>query len=285
MPNLREVWDLLTMAHLEGKFIEEELFLLLKLNTSNNLDLNFSKYPEFNLENTSEDDCIAEFHFRKNNIKRLQRAFKVPNEIVCYLYNDLKVYVTEALYVLLKRLAYPCRYDSTNWPSCSSICMIFNQVVDIADQQWRRLLNNFNQPLLRPDLLESYAGAIYRKGSALNNVWRFIDGTTRPCARPRCEQSLVYNGHKGCHCLKYQSITTPNGITANLFGPLEGRRLLKSFMLPHSGVMFQLEQHSFDSQRNSLCIYGDAGYPLRRYLKTPFLGTLRNSKKISRSYE
>ena len=63
------------MAHLEGKFIEEELFLLLKLNTSNNLDLNFSKYPEFNLENTSEDDCIAEFHFRKNNIKRLHRAF------------------------------------------------------------------------------------------------------------------------------------------------------------------------------------------------------------------
>ena len=174
------------MAYLEGKLIEDELFLLLKLNTSNNLDLNYSKYPEFNLENTSEDDCIAEFYFRKDNIKRPQRTFKVANEIVCYLYNDLKIHVTEALCILLKRLAYPCRYDSTNWPSCSSICMIFNQVVDIADQQGRRLLKNFNQPLLGPDLLESYAEAIYRKGSALNNVWTFIDGTTKPCGRPQC---------------------------------------------------------------------------------------------------
>ena len=65
MPNLREDRELLTMAYLEGQLIEEEFFLLLELNTSNNLDLNYSKYTEFNLENISEDDCIAEFHFRK----------------------------------------------------------------------------------------------------------------------------------------------------------------------------------------------------------------------------
>ena len=74
------------------------------------------------------------------------------------------------------------RYDSTSWSSCSSVMYIFNKLVDIVDQQWGRLLSDFNQPLLRPDILESYAVAIYRKGSALNNVWGFIDGTTRPCA-------------------------------------------------------------------------------------------------------
>ena len=78
----------------------------------------------------------------------------------------------------------------------AQLCMIFNhnQVVGIVDQQWGRLLNDFNQPLPRPDLLESYAEAIFRKGSALNNVCVFIDGTTRPCARPRQDQRLVYNG-------------------------------------------------------------------------------------------
>ena len=106
----------------------------------------------------------------------------------------------------------------------AQLCMIFNQQVDIIDHQWGRLLSDFNHPLLRPDVLELYAEAIYRKGSALSNVWGFIDGTTRACARPRRDQRLIYYGHKRYHCLKYQSITTPNGITANLFGPMEGRR-------------------------------------------------------------
>ena len=120
----------------------------------------------------------------------------------------------------------------------AQLCMIFNQIVDIVDQQ--RLLNDFNQPLLRPDILKSYVEAIYRKGSALNNVWGFIDGATRQCARPRRDQRLVFNGHKRYHCLKYQNITTPNGIIANLFDPLEGRRH-DSFVLGHSGVMIQLD--------------------------------------------
>ena len=64
----------------------------------------------------------------------------------------------------------------------AQLCVIFNQVVDIVDQQWERPLNDFNQPLLRPDFLESYTEAIYWKGSALSNVWGFIDGTARPCA-------------------------------------------------------------------------------------------------------
>ena len=94
MPNLREVRELLTMAYLEGQLIEEEFITILELNTSNNLGLTYSKYSEFNLENISENDCIVEFRFRKNDIKRLQRVLKLLNEIVCYLHNDLKVDAT-----------------------------------------------------------------------------------------------------------------------------------------------------------------------------------------------
>ena len=111
IPDLSEVRELLTMAYLEGQSIEEEFIIRLELNTSNNLYLSYSKYPGFNLENISEDDYTADFCFRKNDIKRLQTALNLPNEIVCYLYNDIKVDATEALCVLLKRIAYPCRYS------------------------------------------------------------------------------------------------------------------------------------------------------------------------------
>ena len=86
----------------------------------------------------SEDDCIAEFGFRKNDIKGLQRALNLPDEIVCHLCNDLKADPTEALCALLKRLAYPCRYSDMiprfGHP-VAQLCMIFNQVVDNVDQQ------------------------------------------------------------------------------------------------------------------------------------------------------
>ena len=57
---------------------------------------------------------------------------------------------------------------------------------------------------------------------------------------------------------------------------MEGRRG-DSFVLAY--VMVQLEQHSLDSRGNSLCIYGNAGYPLRRYLQTPFHGSLTQQQK------
>ena len=63
-----------------------------------------------------------------------------------------------------------------------------------------------------------------------------------------------------------------------IFRPLE-EKPHDSFILTHSGVIVQLEQHSFDSEWNGLFIYGDAGYPLRRYLQTPFLGNLTQQQK------
>ena len=42
----------------------------------------------------------------------------------------------------------------------------------------------------------------------------------RPICRPDQHQRQVYNGHKRVHALKFQSVTLPNGIIANLYGPV-----------------------------------------------------------------
>ena len=76
---------------------------------------------------------------------------------------------------------------------------------------------------------------------------------------------------KKLHAIKFTSVATPNGLVANLFGPVEGKSH-DSRMLARSGVLNQLEQFSFDTNGNPLCIYGYPTYPLWVHLQCPFRG-------------
>ena len=48
----------------------------------------------------------------------------------------------------------------------------------------------------------------------------FVDETVRPISRPDELQRIVYNGHKGVHALKFQSLSLANGLIENLYGPV-----------------------------------------------------------------
>ena len=63
-------------------------------------------------------------------------------------------------------------------------------------------------------------------------------------ARTGRNQRAVYNDHKRSHALKFQSVVAPNGLIANLYGPVEGRSH-DAAMLVISGLMETLEQQSF----------------------------------------
>ena len=82
------------------------------------------------------------------------------------------------------------------------------------------LLQDLDQPWLQPQYLEEFARAIHQRGAALDNCWGFVDGTLRPICRPGEHQRVMYNGHKRVHGLKFQSVAAPNGMIANLFGPV-----------------------------------------------------------------
>ena len=82
--------------------------------------------------------------------------------------------------------------------------MIFNQILLNIDDRWNRLLSN----IVSPQKLRLYADAVFMKGSPLDNVCGFIDGTLRPCSSPTCDQRAVYNGHKRVHGIKFQSNLT-----------------------------------------------------------------------------
>ena len=69
--------------------------------------------------------------------------------------------------------------------------------------------------------------------------------------RPGQNERLLYNGHKRHHCIKFQSDVASNGLIANLFGPVEEKRH-DSGMLADSGLLNQLQQHSFDNGGGTL---------------------------------
>lgn len=179
----------------------------------------------------------------------------------------------EGLCLLLKRLAYPCRYSDLIHRfgrPVPELCMITNTVLDwVYDNHAYRLISWDNQPYLSPASLQQYAQAIGRKGSPLKNCFGFIDGTVRQISRPCENQRYVYNGHKRVHALKFQAIGLPNGLVGNLYGPVEGRRH-DAGILKDSGLLHTLQTKARTPAGDVLCIYGDPAYPLREQLMAPY---------------
>ena len=272
MVGLREARELVLLGHNQGFLDDLEFALLYDLNNSKNPDFPYWNYAPFELENVSEADCWADFRFNRNDIYRLANVLHLPNHIICY--NGTKANKIEGLCILLKRFAYPCRYGDMIprfGRSVPELSMITNTVLNIIYENYNHKLRTLDQPWLAPEKLREYADAIQRKGAALNFCWGFIDGTVRPICRPNQNQRIVYNGHKRVHALKFQSVVAPNGLIANMFGPMEGRRH-DSGMLRESGLLDDLEIHSMDQFGHNLCIYGDPAYPIRPQLMCPFRG-------------
>jgi hypothetical protein len=206
----------------DDKTISEEEFLLLyDVNSSKNLDLPYEQYSRFKLDDMEDDECLAEFRVKKQDLPLLADALRLPDIFECEQRSIVEG--MEGLCMLLKRLAYPCRY-------CDMIprfgrpvpvlCMATNCVLDYIYEIHHHRITQWNMDILNPAHLQVYANSITRKGAALPNCFGFIDGTVRPIARPGMNQRVVYNGHKRIHSIKFQSVAIPNGLIANLYGPV-----------------------------------------------------------------
>ncbi|CAH3037188.1 unnamed protein product, partial [Porites lobata] len=125
-------------------------------------------------------------------------------------------------------------------------------------------VTRWNHGILNPPLMATYADGVHSKGAALDNCFGFIDGTVRPISRPMSNQRVVYNGHKRVHALKFQAVTLPNGLIANIYGPVEGR-MHDARMLAVSQLYDDLQNFAFDPVGRAMCLYGDPAYPLRNF--------------------
>lgn len=200
---------------------DDEFLLLYDLNKSNNLDLPYDSYESFGFDVLEEDECLSEFCFQEHDIPLLAEVLGVPDAFKCSQRSIADG--VEGLCILLKRLAYPCRY-SDMLPRFARpvpvLCMISNTVLDFIFERHGHRILQCNNTVLNPLSLETYSNAITAQGAPLQNCFGFIDGTVRAISKPGENQRLVYNGHKRVHALKFQSLALPNGIIGNMFGPV-----------------------------------------------------------------
>ncbi|XP_068690859.1 uncharacterized protein [Montipora foliosa] len=169
----------------------------------------------------NDSECLAEFRVKKRDLQILAKALQIPDTFTCY--QRSVVSGMEGLCILLRRLAYPCRYSDIiprfglPVPVLSMVC---NDVLDFVYDTHGHRITQWNPTVLSPDDLQIYSDAVAAKGAALHDCFGFIDGTVRPICRPGEQQRILYSGHKRLHSLKFQAVALPNGLIGNLYGPV-----------------------------------------------------------------
>ena len=212
---------MLILLYADNIVSDEEFLLLYETFSSKNPDFPHGNYERFDLDSMNSAECKAEFRVEKQDLPRLIAALQLPPVFKCEqrsICDDI-----EGLCMLLKRVAYPCRLSDMIprfGRPVSVISLITNDVMDYIYDVHGHLITQWNQDLLNPAALQRYADAISGKGAPLDNCFGFVDGTVRPISRPGEHQRIVYNGHKRVHALKFQSLSLPNGLIGNLYGPV-----------------------------------------------------------------
>ena len=221
MASFAKARDELLVAFDEGTIDDEEFVLLWEQNVSKNPSFPFKDYEKFDLESMDPVECKAEFRFEKNDLPSLAEALQIPDTFFCQQRSVCDG--MEGLCMALKRFSYPCRY-SNMIPRFAKpvpvLSMITNTVLDFIYNMHGHRITQWNNFLLDQLKLEQYAVAVAEKGAALDNCYGFIDGTVRPICRPQDNQRVVYNGHKRVHAIKFQSVTVPSGMIAQIYGPV-----------------------------------------------------------------
>lgn len=238
---------------------------------------NLQEGDNFSLDNCTEFECENWFRFQKADIPVLHAALRFPD--VLTLDNGAIIDSLEALCITLRRLAYPNRLSDLapifNREE-SIISRAFHVVIEHVHDNWIHTLQLTNENTSAPKL-QQYANCIEAAGAPYTHCIGFIDGTTIQVCKPEKNQQQCYNGWKRFHCLKFQSVTTPDGLLRDFYGPIEGIRH-DSMMLNVSNFLERLTRIRETSGVNYF-IYGDPAYPETPLIQRAAKGNLTEAQR------
>jgi hypothetical protein len=246
-------------------------------------DVNFDG-PTLLIEDLDESKCIHDFRFRRSELNEMATLLwpkislyleGAKEEIKCI--NRYVCHYETGLLLCLFRLSRPRRlrpemekYFSMRKSKISAIISTF------MDAMYNVAVSYLSDPSIFRHRFEFYNRLIQKKTNLVAlKLWGFIDGTLRKTCRPSDFQRIAYSGHKRCHGIKFQSVVTPDGLIAHLFGPVAGSRH-DSFLLAESGLIPMLSQ-LMPPGSPIFSLYGDPAYPQCPYLYSGFRGAMPGS--------
>jgi hypothetical protein len=84
MSSFKELQKLFLICHDQGIVDDEQLLLFLYCSyDSKKTDFPYELYPDFNLHEMDEDECLAEFRFRKQDILVFAENLQIPQRLLC----------------------------------------------------------------------------------------------------------------------------------------------------------------------------------------------------------
>jgi len=222
----------------------------------------------FNLNIFSTEQSLSLFRFKPADLGRAAHLLEVEGGSSRRRYRAPAV---ESLCVVLRRLSSPARWwdlEPLFGRSSSSLSEIFYETMERLDERWRDALCTWRGDLM-VQRAPTYAQCVLDKGGGLDNCVGFIDGTGLFVARPGGGlQRSVYSGHKRTHMLKFQTVTTPDGLLFHLFGPMEGRR--HDITMYREAGMDDILEAGLSIDGVQYCLYGDKAYLLRPWMQVAF---------------
>ena len=158
---LQEFREVLTEAYLLDLIDIEDFALMHEKNQSRGV-FPYLKFNRFDLDAWDDSECYTELRFRKKYLPALLSNLRIPEKIVWSQRTTCSG--LEALCILLKRLAFPCRYTdmATRFGrNPTELCLIFNTMLNVLYTTHHHRLSSWEQPFLSPENLASYAAAIH----------------------------------------------------------------------------------------------------------------------------
>lgn len=237
----------------------------------------------------SDSQCISHFRFRKVDLQSFAdqlwpriSPFLGPNRENLTLQNRYHAPFETCLVIYLFKMSRPRRLHE----DCESMfgmrkSHLSSAILTFARGLFLVSIKYLLDPTIWHTRMPYYARLVSRSTNHLmRNIWGFIDGTYRQTSRPIRYQHLCYTKYKKCHAIKFQSIVTPDGMIAYLFGPFVGKRH-DARMLAESGLMNILQDKMPADGSNGpvYSLYGDLAYPQSIWLFGGFLNPAPDSQE------
>jgi DDE superfamily endonuclease len=204
------------------------------------------------------------YRFTKTEITALAPVIFMCEPDESLKFNTYRASPEKALYVLLSRLAYPARYYSHTKEFGRSISWhseVFLGGVELVYELWSDLIH-WRPQLDDYEQLQRYAQRMGDAGWGGGRIWGAIDGTFIAFCRPEISdhQLATYNGYYGTNGMKFQSITTPDGLVSHISLPFLGPSNDWD-MYTESGVVNRLQNvYGPPTNRQRLFLFGDNAY-------------------------